>query len=84
MSWSLANMGRKAWDSGSVDFVYLSGARLFKSKGADLPKTVAPGEIVSLKLTMTAPNKSGTFKTVWALQIGQNVFCTMPISIVVP
>ena len=84
MSWSIANMGRKSWDSNNVDFVYLTGARLYKSKGADLPKSVAPGEIITLKITLTSPNKSGTFKTVWALQSGQNVFCTMSVSIVVP
>jgi hypothetical protein len=84
VNWTIANVGRKSWDSTNVDFVYLGGARIYKSKGADLPKTVAAGEIVSLKLTMTAPKSSGSYKTTWALQMGQNVFCTMSVMIKVP
>ena len=84
VDWTVANVGRKSWDGTNVDFVYLGGARIYKAKGADLPKTVAAGEIVSLKLTMTAPQGSGSYKTSWALQMGQNVFCTMSVMIKVP
>jgi hypothetical protein len=82
--WTVANSGRQTWDRTSVDFIYLSGARIGKSKAADLPKSVASGEAVSLKMTMTAPKNSGTYRTVWALRIGQNNFCTMSLRIVVP
>jgi hypothetical protein len=82
--WTVANTGRKTWDSNSVDFVYSSGARIYKSKAADLPNSVATGQAVSLKITMTAPKNSGTYRTIWALRRGQNEFCTMSLRIVVP
>jgi hypothetical protein len=81
--WTVANSGRKTWDATSVDFLYSSGTKLGKSKAADLPKTVEPGEAVTLKISMTAPNHSGSFSTVWILRIGQNEFCTMSVNIVV-
>jgi hypothetical protein len=81
--WTVANSGRKTWDATSVDFLYSSGTKLSKSKAADLPKTVEPGEAVALKLSMTAPNHSGSVSTVWVLRISQNEFCTMSVSIVV-
>jgi len=84
MNWTVANTGRLNWVSTSVDFVYQGGTRLYKGKGVDLPKTVAAGEVISLKITMTAPKGSGSYKTTWDLQIGQNVFCTMSVRIKVP
>ena len=81
--WTVANSGRKTWDDTSIDFIYLSGAKLSKGKGADLPNSIAPGEAVSLKITMTAPKNPGTYRTVWALRLGQNEFCTMSLRIVV-
>jgi hypothetical protein len=82
--WTVANSGRKTWDNTSVDFIFLNGTKLSKSKAADLPKTVEPGGAVTLKLSMTAPKNPGAYTTVWALRIGQNEFCTMSVKIVVP
>ena len=84
MNWTVANTGRLSWASTSVDFVYQGGTRLYKGKGVDLPKTVAAGEVISLKISMTAPKGSGSYKTTWDLQTGQNVFCTMSVRIKVP
>ncbi len=81
--WTVANSGRKTWDATSVDFIYSSGTKFGKTKAADLPKTVIPGDAVTLKISMTAPNHSGSFSTVWVLRIGQNEFCTMSLNIVV-
>ncbi len=81
--WTVANTGRKTWDDTSVDFIYLSGAKLAKGKGADLPNSIAPGAAVSLKISMTAPKNPGTYRTVWTLRLGQNEFCTMSLRIIV-
>ncbi len=82
--WTVTNTGRKTWDSTSVDFIYSSGTKFGKSKGADLPNSVGSGQAVSLKITMTAPKNSGSYKTVWALRRGLNEFCSMSLRIVVP
>ncbi len=83
VSWTVQNTGSSAWDSNNVDFVYASGAKLASTKGVDLPKTVRSGESIMLKLTMQAPSAPDTYKTVWTLKSGKDVFCRLNISIVV-
>ena len=82
VTWTVQNTGTSSWDSNSVDFVYASGAKLTSTKGVDLPKSVGPGESIPLKVTMQAPG-SGTYKTVWTLRNGKDVFCRVSLSIVV-
>jgi hypothetical protein len=83
VSWTVQNTGGAAWDSRSIDFVYTGGTKLSSLKALDLPKSVAPGESVTLKVTMVAPGSPDTYKTVWMLESGKNTFCRLDITIVV-
>lgn len=83
VSWTVQNTGTATWDSNAIDFVYVNGAKLTSAKTADLPETVASGDSVTLKLTMTAPNSTGNYKTAWSLEKGKNDFCRVTISIIV-
>ncbi len=83
VSWKVKNTGLSTWDSNSVDFVYVSGAKLASVKVADLPNSVAVGDNITLKLAMNAPAASGSYKTVWTLRQGKTQFCKVNISIVV-
>ncbi len=80
-SWTVQNTGSAGWDSNSVDFVYVSGAKLSSLKAADLPKSVASGDSITLKLSMVAPGPADTYKTVWTLESGKNAFCRLSLSI---
>ncbi len=82
-SWKVQNTGVSTWVASSVDFAYVSGAKLASVKLADLPKDVAPGDTVTLKLPMTAPGSANTYKTVWTLEQGKTAFCKVTLSIVV-
>ena len=82
-SWTVRNTGTLTWDANNTDFVYVSGAKLTSLKVADLPKSVATGETVTLKLTLEAPNQADTYKTVWILHSGKDDFCRLDITIVV-
>jgi hypothetical protein len=82
-SWTVQNTGQATWDSQSVDFVYVSGAKLATVKAADLPKNVAPGKSVTLTLNMVAPGGADTYKTAWTLEQGKTSFCRLTITIVV-
>ena len=84
VSWKVRNTGSTTWDSNQVDFVYVSGAKMAAEQAIDLPKSVEPDATVTLKVDMTAPSKSGTFKTAWSLHRGKNDFCRLNISIVIP
>lgn len=77
--WTIKNIGAKTWSRDGVDFMYKSG---YRNAGPqqDLSKTVAPGEKVTIKITVTAPKKTGTYQTVWMLRSGKIEFCRMDIN----
>ena len=83
VTWTVQNTGSASWDSNSVDFVYASGAKLTSLKAVDLPKSVPSGDSIALKLTMQAPKSADTYKTVWTLESGKDVFCRLDLTIVV-
>lgn len=83
--WTVANTGQDTWDSTSMDFEYLSGAKLFTGASIyDLSKDVPTGASIKFSVPMVAPNKPGTYTTAWTLRQGKNDFCHVDLSIIVP
>ncbi len=82
-SWTVVNSGQAAWNTNNVDFVYLSGVKMANIKAADLPKSVSPGQSITLTLSMTAPSVPDKYKTAWTLQQGKTAFCRLTVNIVV-
>lgn len=80
-TWKVKNIGTKTWDQNSVDFVYFSGTEMNKRPGYDLSSSVKSGQQINLGVDMVAPKKSGTYTTTWALQVGDNEFCKMSLTI---
>lgn len=81
--WTVQNIGKKSWDAGSTDYLYVSGDKLHQQDAYDLNKTVAPGQQVDIIVDMIAPKKAGTYSTTWNLRVGQNQFCVLQVVIVV-
>jgi hypothetical protein len=81
--WKVKNIGKKDWDGGSVDYIYLNGDKFHKVEGYDLKKTVKVGETVELIVDMIAPKNNGSYSTNWTLRAGSNNFCTLSLTIVV-
>lgn len=81
--WRITNNGEKDWDSNSVDFTYLSGARIHKAAGYDLGRDIRVGQTVDLGVDMVAPADAGTYTTTWTLSVGDRTFCNMSLTIVV-
>jgi hypothetical protein len=81
VTWTVRNTGIQAWDSNNTDFIFLSGAKLSKDKAIDLPQSVASGESIPLKLTMSSPSDSGVYKTAWTLRSSGTEFCKLTLSI---
>jgi hypothetical protein len=81
VTWTVVNTGVQSWDSNNTDFIYLSGSKLSKAKAADLPQSVTSGGSIDLKLTMSAPVDSGTYKTAWTLRSGNISFCKLTLTI---
>lgn len=83
-TWHVKNIGTRNWDRTSIDFIYLSGAKIYKVAGYDLSKTVNSGSTVDLGVDMVAPKNAGTYTTTWTLSRGPNAtFCNVSLTIVV-
>jgi len=82
-TWKVKNIGKKNWDKGSIDYVYLSGDKFHKVAGYDLSTTVKVGETTSLVVDMLSPKNAGTYTTNWTLRASANTFCTISLTIVV-
>ncbi len=81
VTWTVRNSGIQSWDPNNTDFIFLSGAKLSKAKAADLPQLVPSGGTIALKLTLTSPADSGTYKTAWTLRSGNISFCKLTLTI---
>lgn len=81
--WKVKNIGKKEWDAGSTDYIYLNGDKFHKVEGYDLQKTVKVGEIVEIIVDMIAPKDNGSYSTNWTLRVGSQKFCTLSLTIVV-
>ncbi|HSJ88827.1 MAG TPA: NBR1-Ig-like domain-containing protein [Anaerolineales bacterium] len=82
-TWRVKNTGTKNWDRNSVDFIYLSGAKIHKVAGYDLRQTINSGQTTDLGVDMVAPKDPGTYATTWTLMVGNKTFCNMSLTIVV-
>jgi hypothetical protein len=83
-AWTIKNTSDSAWDVAAVDYKHLSGTEMQKyEKLYDIPKTVEPGQSITIVVDMIAPDKAGTYSTNWALIKGSTVLCNLPVTIVV-
>lgn len=83
VSWTIVNVGLKAWTYNGVDFVYDSGFRHDGGPIQDLSRTVPKGGKVTLKVLIITPKKVNTYNVIWSLKVGNTMFCHMKVSFVV-
>jgi hypothetical protein len=79
--WKVINDGGIAWDPNVVDLVFVTGRNFAAVNEEKIPTFVSIGETVTLSVDMTAPNKSGTYKTTWSMRAGIQSFCTLSLTI---
>lgn len=78
--WTVINTGTKTWTNNGVDFVYSGGLRMNGRRIQDLPLNVAPGNKVTFKIEVTAPEREDTYSTIWTLKVGRRDFCGMKVT----
>jgi hypothetical protein len=66
-TWRLKNSGTCTWTN-SYAMVFGSGSQMGGPAVVTLPKSVSPNGTVDLKVTLTAPNTSGTYTGNWKLR----------------
>ncbi len=77
---TLFNSGTKTWTNNDVDFQYQSGFRNEGKLIQDLPKTITPGNQITLQFLLTAPDKPDVYSTIWTLKVGNHPFCGVKYS----
>ncbi|MQC27235.1 MAG: hypothetical protein DWG76_07290 [Chloroflexi bacterium] len=70
--WRIKNVGSCTWDSG-YRIRFTDGTNLAEKSSYPLPAVVKPGESVDVSVDMTAPNKTGTFRSSWSLVSDKDV-----------
>ncbi len=90
-TWRLKNIGTCTWGSG-YRLVFSSGAQMGGPAEVNLPYSVAPGQMVDVSVTLTAPSTPGTHRGYWMLKnasgilfgLGWNADKPFWVEIVVP
>jgi hypothetical protein len=81
---TVKNTSDKNWEAAAVDLKFLSGAKMQKYADLyDLPKLVKPGESITLRVDMLAPDKAGVYVANWGLVSGSTTLCKMALGVVV-
>jgi len=83
VTWGVRNIGRETWYRATMSYRYYNGAKLHKVESYNIPKGVEPGKNVFLTAEMSAFKERGTYTTKWALNVGNEYFCPMTITVVV-
>jgi hypothetical protein len=65
-TWTFKNVGTSTW-SVNYDYRFSDGTNLAKAKLYSVPKSVAPGESVTLATDMVAPAEAGRYTSYWEL-----------------
>ncbi|MFO3797994.1 MAG: NBR1-Ig-like domain-containing protein, partial [Anaerolineales bacterium] len=66
-TWRLKNIGTCTWGSG-YRLAFSSGSQMDAPAEVNLPYSVAPGQMVDVSVTMTAPSTPGTYRGYWLLK----------------
>jgi len=70
--WQVKNVGTCTWTP-SYAIVFVSGDQMGGPVVASLTENVNPGATTILKVTLTAPNKNGSYRGYWKLRNASNV-----------
>jgi len=82
--WVIKNSGSTTWKTNEVDFEYISGTKMYKSKALfDLSADVLVNNDITLIVDSIAPKTTGTYTTTWGLVRSGTKLCTMSVTIIV-
>ncbi len=71
-TWTLKNAGSCTWTT-EYAAVFVEGDRMGAAASVPLPKEVAPGQKVTVRVPFVAPDSPGAYRSVWRLQTPQGV-----------
>ena len=66
-TWRLKNVGSCIWTT-AYRLVFFSGEQMGAPSSANFTRNVAPGQVVDISLSMTAPSAPGSYRGYWMFQ----------------
>lgn len=66
-TWRLKNIGRCTWTT-AYALVFSSGSQMGGPAAVNLLSSVAPGQVVDLSVSLTAPSAAGRYRGYWMLK----------------
>jgi ABC-type amino acid transport substrate-binding protein len=79
--WEVKNKSGEDWSADSVDYKYVSGAKMHEKAAYDFNQTIKDGESGNITVDMVAPASPGVYSTNWAIVSGTKVLCNMTVSV---
>lgn len=80
---TLQNTGNELWLDKNIDFKHSAGTDMHRTDVYDLPKSVAPGDQVTIILSMSAPRDPGTYTSTWVLATNKDTLCKVSVTVTV-
>jgi len=77
--WTIKNVGPATWDAKYVDLLQVGGDKIAEESRLDLPKTVKPGEQVEVKVLLQFEDRTGLYRTDWALTVQDTAITFCPL-----
>jgi hypothetical protein len=66
-TWRIKNVGACTWTN-TYDLVFSKGNQMNGPVAVDFPGSVAPGAVIDLSVTLTAPTSEGSYRGYWLLR----------------
>lgn len=84
VTWRIRNVGKRDWEKENIDVGYVSGQKMaIGGTRFDLANTIPAGQAGDIVITFEAPDKAGTYRTIWTLLRGSTPFCEFGFGLVV-
>jgi len=81
--WTIKNLGPATWEAKYIDLLQMGGDKIAEESRLDLPKNVKPGEEVELSVLLKFKDRTGIYRTDWALTVTDSAitFCPLYVEI---
>ncbi len=80
-TFNIKNTGTQSWISSDMDIAYVSGEKaMIERELYDLPKSVDPGNSVTVVMDFKSPSSAGEYRVEYKLR-GETSFCSLVIQI---
>lgn len=80
--WTVKNIGKHDWDTGTLKYEYSGGSKLYAYKDSyAINKGVDTGDSIEIIVDLNVPKEPGYYHMEWVLSSDEHTLCTLPVDI---